>query len=98
MSKHIVGDPQLLDDTAETLKTALETQHARRHWILEHWPHIVEYAEITNTLTHRLWGPDTAAILENLAPEPARALGSAVAAGEPWIRNCNRQARAPMGH
>ena len=79
------GDPQLLDDTAETLKTALETQHARRHWILEHWPHIVEYAEITNTLTHQLWGPDTAAILENLTTKPGSALAAAVAADEPWL-------------
>ena len=24
--------------------------HARKHWILEHWPHVVEYAEISTTL------------------------------------------------
>ncbi|MDO8363856.1 MAG: AAA family ATPase [Actinomycetota bacterium] len=79
------GDPQLVDDTAETLKGALDTQHARRHWILEHWPHIVEYAEIANTLINQLWGPDTAAILNNLAPEPGSALAGAVAADEPWL-------------
>ena len=79
------GDPQLLDDTAETLKTALETQHARRHWILEHWPHIVEYAEITNTLAHQLWGADTATILGNLVPETGSALAAAVAAEELWL-------------
>jgi len=79
------GDPQLLDDTAEVLKTAIETQHARRHWILEHWPHIVEYAEITNTLTHQLWGPDTTNILDNLPAEPGSALATAVAADEPWL-------------
>ncbi|MDP2289597.1 MAG: hypothetical protein Q8M22_00315, partial [Actinomycetota bacterium] len=79
------GDPQLLDDTAEVLKAALDNQHARRHWILEHWPHIVEYAEIASTLTNQLWGPDAATILDNLEPEPGSALGAAVAADEPWL-------------
>ncbi|MBI4885411.1 MAG: hypothetical protein HY826_15300, partial [Actinobacteria bacterium] len=79
------GDPQLLDDTAETLKGALDNQHARRHWILEHWPHIVEYAEVTNTLTNQLWGPDTATILSNLVPKTGSALAAAVAAGEQWL-------------
>lgn len=89
------GDPQLLDDTAEVLKAALDNQrwfgapvgtaHARRHWILEHWPHIVEYAEITNTLTQQLWGPDTTTILGNLVPEPGSALAAAVAADEHWL-------------
>ena len=79
------GDPQLLDDTAEVLKAALDNQHARRHWILEHWPHIVEYAEIRNTLTHQLWGPDTTTILDNLAPDTGSALAAAVDADEPWL-------------
>ncbi|MGB8860639.1 MAG: hypothetical protein WCC60_15375, partial [Ilumatobacteraceae bacterium] len=79
------GDPQLLDDTAEVLKAALDNQHARRHWILEHWPHIVEYAEIASTLTNQLWGPDAATILDNLEPEPGSALAAAVAADEPWL-------------
>lgn len=34
---------------------------------------------------HQLWGPDTAAILDNLAPEPGSALAAAVAANEPWL-------------
>ena len=79
------GDPQLLNDTAEVLKNALDNQHARRHWILEHWPHIVEYAEIANTLTNQLWGPDTTTILNNLVPEPGSALAAAVAADEQWL-------------
>lgn len=79
------GDPQLLDDTAEVLKAALDNQHARRHWILEHWPHIVEYAEVTNTLTNQLWGPDSTTILSNLVPETGSALAAAVAADEQWL-------------
>ena len=59
--------------------------YKRQHWILEHWPHIVEYAEIANTLINQLWGPDTAVILNNLAPEPGSALAAAVAADESWL-------------
>jgi conjugative relaxase-like TrwC/TraI family protein len=35
-----------LDDTAELLQTALAQQDARHNWIIEHWPHIVEYQEL----------------------------------------------------
>jgi conjugative relaxase-like TrwC/TraI family protein len=35
-----------LDDVDVLLRSALDQQGARRLWILEHWPHIVEYAEI----------------------------------------------------
>jgi hypothetical protein len=30
----------------QALTTAADTQHARRDWILKHWPHIVEHAEL----------------------------------------------------
>jgi conjugative relaxase-like TrwC/TraI family protein len=36
-----------LDDVDDLLRTALDQQHARRQWILEHWPHVVEYTELT---------------------------------------------------
>ena len=35
-----------LGDTTEILRDALSQQGDRRRWILEHWPHIVESAEI----------------------------------------------------
>ena len=38
------GEPRLLNDTAEALTEVIEHQRDRRSWILEHWPHIVEYA------------------------------------------------------
>ncbi len=34
------------DDTTELLADAIAAQDARTRWILAHWPHIVEYAEI----------------------------------------------------
>ena len=49
-TRHIVTqlhDGQLsFDDTAELLQAALAQQDARRNWIIEHWPHIVEYQEL----------------------------------------------------
>ena len=35
-----------LTDTTDLLQNALAQQGDRRHWILEHWPHIVEASEI----------------------------------------------------
>ena len=34
-------------DIHQALLDAAHTQDARRHWILEHWPHVVEHAELT---------------------------------------------------
>jgi hypothetical protein len=34
-------------DLDQALLDAATTQHARRQWILEHWPHVVEHAELT---------------------------------------------------
>ena len=40
------GGQLAFDDVDELLRSALDRQDARRQWILEHWPHIVEYAEL----------------------------------------------------
>ena len=37
-------------DTHTELLAALETQDARRTWILEHWPHIVEHTQVRAAL------------------------------------------------
>lgn len=55
------GDQQTLVDTTEALAEALEAQGARRNWILAHWPHVVEYREVTaliaSSTTDRIWIP-----------------------------------------
>jgi hypothetical protein len=76
----------LLNDTAEALNEVVEVQRDRRSWILEHWPHIIEYGEVTQTLDAGLWGPDVDTILDNLDPDPNSALADAIDAGEPWLR------------
>ena len=40
-----------LHDVDELLRSAMDQQDARRLWILEHWPHIVEYTEIDRAAT-----------------------------------------------
>jgi conjugative relaxase-like TrwC/TraI family protein len=40
-----------IGDTAEILRDALNQQGDRRRWILEHWPHIVESAEVDTGLS-----------------------------------------------
>lgn len=50
------------EDTKELLDTALTQQDARRTWIIEHWPHIVEYQEIDRALLLGHHSPTVAAI------------------------------------
>jgi conjugative relaxase-like TrwC/TraI family protein len=80
------GEPRLLNDTAEALAEIVEHQRGRRDWILEHWTHIVEFAEVTQTLDAGLWGPDVETILGNIDPGPSSALADSLAADEPWLR------------
>jgi conjugative relaxase-like TrwC/TraI family protein len=84
-------DPQLIDTLADSLEQALDTQTIRRHWILEHWPHIIEYAEVTQTIEHRLWGPDTHTILTNTPAEHGTPLADAITSREPWLRHAINQ-------
>jgi hypothetical protein len=75
-----------LDDTADVIQAALDGQQARRDWILANWPHVVEYQEISRTLTTGAWGPDPK-LLTNLLTEPLNdTLAAAIHAGEPWLR------------
>jgi len=39
-----------LDDTADHLRDLLNDQQARRDWIVEHWPHIIKYEEVSRSL------------------------------------------------
>jgi conjugative relaxase-like TrwC/TraI family protein len=45
------GDQLPFDNTAHVLDQALTDQGDRQQWILTHWPHVVEYAEIERALT-----------------------------------------------
>ncbi len=91
-----VANGQLvLDDAAQLLDHALAAQDARRDWILEHWPHIVEHAEIARSLDTHAEGPDLRCILDQLATGPVgqddtsatALLTTAARADQPWLRS-----------
>lgn len=73
------------DDVAEMLTDALAAQGERRRWILEHWPHVVEYTQIAGTIDHGLAGPDTTSILDTLTEFSDSRLADAASDREPWL-------------
>jgi conjugative relaxase-like TrwC/TraI family protein len=75
------------DNTTELLTAATYQQDARRVWIVEHWPHVIEYQEINRTLTLGGWGPDPA-ILDTATGHSAidDNLHDAIAQRAPWLR------------
>ena len=74
-----------LADTAQLLQDALATQGARRTWILEHWPHVVEAAEIDHTIRNGRAGPDITKLIETLATASDQRLAMSAADREPWL-------------
>jgi len=73
------------DDVAELLTDALAAQGERRRWILEHWPHVVEYAQTTATIDAGLAGPDSTAVLTGLTTARDPRLAHAAEEGAPWL-------------
>ena len=71
------------DNVADLLTDALATQDDRRRWILEHWPHIVEYAHVRRTLDTP--GPDTRILLAALSASDLPRLVGVAQGGEPWL-------------
>jgi hypothetical protein len=85
---HAVRAGQLaLADVDEILHAATATRDARQHWILEHWPHVVEYAEINDTLAQQSWGPDTRQLLDGLDEfDTNDDLRDSIDAEAPWLQ------------
>jgi hypothetical protein len=89
--RHIIsqlGAGQLsFDDTTELLAAATNQQDARRSWIIEHWPHIIEHQEINRALTLGEYGPDSA-VLDTILEQPTLShhLRDAITERAPWLR------------
>jgi conjugative relaxase-like TrwC/TraI family protein len=79
------GEALPLDETTAVLQTALDAQGARRDWILAHWPHVVEYAQINGTIAQRDWGPEILPLLRGLANGTTPALTDAAAKTPVWL-------------
>ena len=76
-----------LTDVDELVREATTARDARKQWILEHWPHVVEYDEINTLLTEGRWGPDRHHLLGHLDRDQLNeALSAAIRADEPWLQ------------
>lgn len=71
------------DNVEELLADALSDQGDRQRWILEHWPHVVEYAELRAVADTP--GPDVGVLLSALQTAPSPALVDAAERSEPWL-------------
>ncbi|MFZ6003039.1 MAG: MobF family relaxase [Actinomycetota bacterium] len=71
------------DNIADLLSEALATQGDRQRWILEHWPHIVEYAEVRQAIETP--GPEVEDLLAALRESANAQVAQAAAAAEPWL-------------
>lgn len=80
-----------LGDTAQLLTEALATQGERRRWILDHWPHVVEAAEIDTVLGTGAAGVDPEHVLATLAASDNPVLAAAAAEADAWLVNLAAQ-------
>jgi conjugative relaxase-like TrwC/TraI family protein len=79
-------DQLALVDTTQVLAAALDTQGDRQTWILAHWPHVIEYAEITTALDQHLYAPSPDIIGQDLADQSnSPALLEAAHDAKPWL-------------
>ncbi len=71
------------DNVADLLSDALAAQGDRQRWILEHWPHIVEYVEVRHAIETpgREVEDVVAAVVASGNPQLAQAANAA----DPWL-------------
>jgi conjugative relaxase-like TrwC/TraI family protein len=88
--RHFVAELQsgqlTFGDTSELLQAALAQQDARRTWIVEHWPHLVEHQEIVTMLEDQTWGPDPTLLTDLLYGAISDDLRAAISRGDRWLR------------
>lgn len=71
------------DNVNELLADALAAQGDRQRWILEHWPHVVEYSQLRTAIDSPQ--VDVDGLLAALDTSGRPALARAVNSGEPWL-------------
>jgi conjugative relaxase-like TrwC/TraI family protein len=74
-----------LHETGELLAQAAAQVDQRLRWIVDNWPHVVEFQEINRTLATGTWGPDPQllAAITGPADDP---LIDAITHHDPWLR------------
>ena len=71
------------DNVNELLADALAAHGDRQRWILEHWPHVVEYAQLRSAIDSPQ--VDVDGLLAELETQGRPALARAINSGEPWL-------------
>lgn len=84
------------DNANELLADALATQGDRQRWILEHWPHVVEYAQLRRAIDDSLQ-LDVDGCLERLDTARRPALARAINSAEPWLHRVAAALATPDG-
>lgn len=79
------GNTLPFDDLADLIDGALASQRDRRAWILEHWPHVVEHAELCAHDAHRVASLDDIYRHHDLTGTPH--LVAALERGDTWLAN-----------
>jgi len=74
-----------LDDTGELLARAATQVDQRQRWIIDNWPHVVEFQEINRTLATGSWGPDPR-LLASITGPADDPLIDAITHHDPWLR------------
>ncbi|CAB4568940.1 unannotated protein [freshwater metagenome] len=74
-----------LDETGELLARASAQVDQRQRWIVDNWPHAIEFQEINRTLATGSWGPDPR-LLASITGPADDPLIDAITHHDPWLR------------
>ena len=83
------------DNVNELLADALAAQGDRQRWILEHWPHVVEYAQLRTAIDSPQVDVDGPLAALDTGGRPA--LARAINSGEPWLARTAAALATPDG-
>jgi conjugative relaxase-like TrwC/TraI family protein len=74
-----------LHETGELLARASAQVDQRQRWIIDNWPHVVEFQEINRTLATGTWGAEPA-LLASITGPAGDPLIDAITHHDPWLR------------
>ena len=79
------GDPVNPAEVSRALQDAVQAQGSRRAWILAHWPHVIEYVQVTNALAGAAPDDRFERLLDRTTEEMDEPLHRAVERRDPWV-------------
>ncbi len=79
-----------LHETGELLAQAAAQVDQRQRWIVDNWPHVVEFQEINRTLATGTWGPDPELLTAITGPADDPLI-DAITHHDPWLRQALKE-------